>query len=124
MFNPFDTDVGTNTEDDALIQQALNGKREALAMLIVLHQSWIYNISFRMVLKAEDAEEITQEILIKTLTKLSTYDSKKGAFRTWLYRIVINHVANMKKRGYERSISTLENYYSFVETIPDERLRI
>ena len=122
MFNPFNTAVDTNTEDKALIQQALNGNREALAMLIVRHQSWIYNISFRMVLVAEDAEEITQEILIKMMTKLSTYDATKGAFRTWLYRIVTNHVANMKKRGYERSVSTLESYYSFVETIPDERI--
>ena len=122
MFNPFNTDVDTNTEDKALIQQALNGNREALAMLIVRHQQWIYNISFRMVLVAEDAEEITQEILIKMMTKLSTYDATKGAFRTWLYRIVANHIANMKKRGYERSVATLERYYSFVETIPDERI--
>jgi RNA polymerase sigma factor (sigma-70 family) len=73
-----------------------------------------------MVMVRQDAEDVTQEILIKVLTKLGTYDPAKAGFRTWLYRIVANHVINMKTRGYERSIPPLERYYDFVAAVPDE----
>ena len=124
MYNPFVADRSEDTKDGELIRQALDGNQVVLGLLISRHQAWIYNIAFRMVLVTEDAEDITQEILIKMITKLSTYDCKKASFRTWLYRIVTNHVINMKKKGYEKSISTLEGYYSFIETIPDENISI
>jgi len=124
MYNPFVADRNEDTKDGELIPQALDGNKEALGLLVSKHQAWIYNIAFRMVLVAEDAEDITQEILIKMITKLSTYDCKKASFRTWLYRIVVNHVINMKKRGYEESVSILENYYSFIEKTPDEEITI
>ena len=119
MYNPFVTDRNEDTKDGELISQALDGNKEALGLLVSKHQAWIYNIAFRMVLVAEDAEDITQEILLKMITKLSTYDCKKASFHTWLYRIMVNHVINMKKRGYEESVSILEEYYSFIEKIPD-----
>lgn len=124
MYNPFVADRNEDTKDGELIPQALDGNKEALGLLVSKHQAWIYNIAFRMVLVAEDAEDITQEILIKMITKLSTYDCKKASFRTWLYRIVVNHVINMKKRGYEESVSILENYYSFIEKTLDEEITI
>ena len=112
MYNPFAADSNEDTKDSELIRQALGGNKESLEQLVLRHQAWIYNIAFRMVLVAEDAEDVTQEILIKMITKLSTYDSKKASFRTWLYRIVVNHVINMKKRGYEEAVSVLEDGYT------------
>ena len=121
MYNPFSADICSRKKDKTLVQLSLKGDREALVKLVTRYQPWIYNIAFRMVLVAEDAEDITQEILIKMITKLSTYDAAKGAFRTWLYRIVANHVMNIKIRGYEKSHLALEDFYSFVEEIPDEK---
>lgn len=120
MYNPFIIDSKEETTENEIIRKALDGDKDALTNLISRHQAWIYNIAFRMVMVAEDAEDVTQEILIKIITKLSSYDSAKASFRTWLYRIVKNHVINMKKSVYEQSITSLENYYSFIETTPDE----
>lgn len=53
-----------------------------------------------MIMDHEDTRNITQEILIEITTKLSTYLPEKAAFRTWLYRIVVNHVLNMKKKNF------------------------
>jgi 3-methyladenine DNA glycosylase AlkD len=58
-----------------------------------------------MVMVPAEAEDVTQDVLVKVLTKLSRYDPGKGAFRTWLYRIVTNHVLNMRTRGYEKHIT-------------------
>jgi RNA polymerase sigma factor (sigma-70 family) len=120
IVSPFEPDLNRDTQDCDLAAQALSGDRVALENLIHRHQPWIYNVAFRMVMVPQDAEDVTQEVLIKVLTKLSTFDGAKAAFRTWLYRIVANHVINMRQRGYEAAISRIEDYYSFVTRVPDE----
>lgn len=117
--NPFGLDGTGDATDQELVSAAVGGDQGALEALIERHQPWIYNIAFRMVMVPEDAEDVTQEVLIKILTKLGSYDSEKGAFRTWTYRIVTNHVLNMKARGYEDAITGFDTYYSFVEQVPD-----
>lgn len=105
MHNPFTEILDRNVQDDALVIRATNGDRSALEELILRHQAWIYNIAVRMVFNTHDAEEVTQEVLVKVITKLSTFKGE-SAFRTWLYRIVTNHVLNMKQRSAEsRSMS-------------------
>jgi Sigma-70 region 2 len=42
----------------------------ALEKLILRHQAWIYKIAVRMVFQPQDADEVTQEVLIKAITKL------------------------------------------------------
>ncbi len=118
--NPFAADEKTESTDRQLVADALGGSQEALETLICRHQPWIYNLALRMVMVHEDAEDVTQEVLIKMMTKLGTYDPHKAAFRTWLYRIVTNHVINMKTRGYETAISGFDTYYSFVTEVPDQ----
>src|SRR5580692_6200779 len=100
MFNPFAEVADGDTRDVDLVEQAMNGNRTALEKLVVRHQAWIYNIALRMVFQPQDAEEVTQEVLIKVITKLSTFKSE-SKFRTWLYRIVANHVLNMRRSSLE-----------------------
>src|SRR5712672_4314007 len=104
MFNPFNEVAENGSVDADLVEQAKNGDRASLEKLILRHQAWIYNIAVRMVFHPHDAEEVTQEVLVKVITKLSTFkgDSK---FRTWLYRIAANHVLNMKRRSAESKVT-------------------
>ena len=95
MFNPFSEVADSGSEDAELVQQAKNGDRSALEKLVLRHQAWIYNIAVRMMHHPQDAEDVTQEILIKVLTRLSSFDGR-SSFRTWLYRIVVNHVPNSR----------------------------
>ena len=117
--NPFLEEAAP--DDRELVAQIRAGSREALETLIKRHQSWIYNIVQRMVYLPQDAEDITQEILIKVMTKLSTFESR-SSFRTWLYRIVVNHVLNMKRsRGEEREW-TFARYGADLDGAPDAEL--
>ena len=108
--NPFDPDRQPHDDDRRLVAAAADGDREALETIVRRHRPWIYNLAFRMVMVPQDAEDVTQDVLVKVVTKLSTYDAEKGAFRTWLYRIVTNHVLNMKTRGYESHITGFDSY--------------
>ena len=122
MFNPFIEKIETQDDDIRLIRRIFEGSREDFESLIFRHQAWIYNIALKMVLDPGDAEDVTQEILIKMVTKLSSYNPEKASFRTWLYRIVANHVINMKKRKYENLFTSFEDCAAAAENIPDESL--
>lgn len=117
MYNPFAEIVDESTDTD-LIEQAKHGSSEALEKLVLRHQSWIYNIAVRMVFHTQDAEEVTQEVLIKAITRLSTFQGE-SQFRTWLYRITANHVLNMKRRGGEAEAQTFSSYAAAINDIPD-----
>ena len=54
---------------------------------------------------SSDAEDATQEILIKIITHLSTFRGE-SSFRTWSFRIAVNHLLSIKKsRAKEMNIS-------------------
>jgi RNA polymerase sigma factor (sigma-70 family) len=74
-----------------------------------------------MVALPEDAEEVTQEVLIKAITRLSTFQGK-SKFRTWLYRITANHVLNMKRRGGEIPAYAFPTYAAAINNTPDSDL--
>jgi RNA polymerase sigma factor (sigma-70 family) len=108
--------------DIILIERILQGSRIDLEALLMRYQAWIYNVALKMTLSVQDAEDITQEILIKLVTKLSTFDSGKAAFRTWLYRIVANHVLNMRKSRYENLFASFDASAEAMEKIPDQSI--
>ncbi len=109
VLNIFSEQYLSDTKDSELVASAQQGDRSAMEELILRHQAWIYNIAWRMVGSPHDAEDVTQEILIKMITKLSTFLGK-SSFRTWLYRIVANHVINMKRRRTEYFFSSFERH--------------
>ena len=118
MYNPFTEEITTDVTDEDLVVRARNGNWDALEQLIQRHQAWIFNIAIRMVRKREEAEDITQEVLLKMLTKLSTFQGK-SSFRTWLYRIVVNHILNLKQRQMEVTFSELG---ILMDELPDQSL--
>src|SRR6266404_1759815 len=99
IHNPL-ADHSPDHEDQSLVLRARSGDHQALEELVQRHQTWIYNIAIRMLHHPQDAEDATQEILIKVLTRLSSFEGR-SSFRTWLYRIVVNHVLNMRRGRVE-----------------------
>ncbi|MBI4177996.1 RNA polymerase sigma factor [bacterium] len=119
--NPF-TDVAAGEgRDQELVQLAKGGSRDALEELVVRHQAWIYNLALRMAHHPEDAKDATQEVLIKLFTRLSTFDGR-SSLRTWLYRIVINHLLNMKRSRAEAREITFAEYGRALDDTPDAEL--
>lgn len=122
MVNPFSEKYTDDKTDEDLITKAVEGDKNALEGLIKRHQDWIYNIALRMVYYADEAKDVTQETLIKIITKLSSF-KMESSFRTWAYRIVVNHVLNMKKsRGESRHFSTFSEYGKSIDKTPDFEL--
>ncbi len=121
MLNPFSEIPPDDAEDSGLVDQAKNGDPAALEKLVLRHQAWIFNIAVRMVFHPQDAEEVTQEVLVKAITKLSTFKGE-SKFRTWLYRIAANHVLNMRRRGAETHEMAFADYGAAINSTPDSEL--
>ncbi len=93
--------------DRKLVGAALEGCRDALDTLVLRHQRFLYGIAVQMLWDPRDAEDATQEILIKIVTGLSSFRGG-SAFRTWAYRIAVNHVLNCKRSRAEEVITGFE----------------
>ena len=117
-FNPLAEQANTDPEDLALVARVRAGSRQALETLLERHQPWVYNILVRMLYYPEEAEDATQEVLIKVLTKFSTFEGR-SSFRTWLYRIVVNHALNIKRRGDQPDTISFSDYARGLDNTPD-----
>ncbi|WP_276371840.1 RNA polymerase sigma factor [Chryseolinea sp. H1M3-3] len=106
-------------EDSELINRAIEGDRKALENLLERYRDWIFNVALSFIAHREDAADITQEVLVKIMTKLSTF-RQESDFKTWVYRIVKNHFLNMKRRRYEMYSMTFDSFARDLDEIPDE----
>ncbi len=106
-------------DDAKTIENALQGDKKALNTILQTHQAFIFNVAFKMLNNKTDAEDATQEVLIKIMTNLSKYDVKKAKFTTWIYRITFNHILNVKKTNWEKLNVNFENFFQFMENVPD-----
>ena len=119
MQNPFTEKYIEDKTDEDFISKSVTGNKLALEELVKRHQDWIYNIAVRMVFNPDDAKDVTQEVLIKIITKLSSFKFE-SSFRTWVYRIVINHILNLKKIPAEKIYDTnFEQYGKSIDNCPD-----
>jgi RNA polymerase sigma factor (sigma-70 family) len=118
MFNPFNELAEGDPADAELVERSRKGDRSALEKLILRHQAWIYNIAMRMVFQPHDAEDVTQEVLVKVITSLGKFKGE-SKFRTWIYRIAVNHVLNMKRRPAETQELTFAAYGAAIDATPD-----
>lgn len=110
--------TGDNS-DSELVSYATKGNKDALEKLIKKHQDYIYNIALRMVFYPDEAKDVTQEVLIKIITKLSSFEGR-SSFRTWAYRIVVNHVLNIKKSiGESNHADSFAKYAQSIDNCPD-----
>lgn len=119
--NPFRSDQYVDADDMMLIEEALGGSGKSLEKLIRRHQHYIYNIALKMVLSPMDAEDITQDVLVKMVTRLSQFRGE-SSFRTWLYRITFNHFLKMKKYWLEDMITDFEGYGKDLDRIENTEL--
>lgn len=119
MESPFSSKKYNDNSDEFHIKNALYGNKKSLNSLLEKHQKYIYNVALKMLNDISDAQDATQEILIKLLTNLSKYDSSKSKFRTWLYRITFNHILDLKKSPYENIEPNFTKFFGFMKSVPD-----
>ena len=110
-------------ELQAFVQKATEGDKQALETLVIGMQDFIFNFSLRMLGSFADAEDATQDILLKMITHLSSFRGD-SSFTTWVFRIAVNHLKNYKKHMFAHYPLSFEYYGNDIENgniqdIPD-----
>ena len=106
-------DKKVNEELQSLVSKATAGDKKALEKLISGIQDMVFNLSLRMLGTFADAEDATQDILLKVITHLSSFRGD-SLFTTWVFSIAVNYLKNYKKhmfaqyplRGYRKREDT------------------
>jgi len=106
-----------DTTIETLVEQAKEGDKDALEEVIRRIQDRVYGLAIRMLYYPDDAEDATQEILVKIVTHLDSFRGE-SAFSTWVYRIASNHLLTTQKCHVESIVTTFANF----EEIMDKEL--
>ncbi|HEV8505437.1 MAG TPA: RNA polymerase sigma factor [Chitinophagaceae bacterium] len=122
MDNPFQINYPDQIDTD-LVKLSIEGDKTALQNLILRHQMFVYNLALKMTRNVEDAEDLTQEVFVKAITALSKFEGR-SKFRTWLYRITVNHFLNARKKTTELSVIDFESYFNSIDNIPNSKLTV
>jgi len=104
--------VGTAEE---LIDRARSGDAAAVEKLLAAVRDRVYRLSLRMLANTGDAEDATQEILIKVLTRLDSFRGD-AAYTTWVHRIAVNHLLDQKRSCVEAGAFSFEDFAEDLQT--------
>jgi RNA polymerase sigma factor (sigma-70 family) len=93
-----------------LVARAVGGDKAALEEVVHLLQDPLYRLALRMVWRPADAEDATQEILIRTVTRLATWRAE-AKLLTWAYRIGVNYLLNLRRQTPQEQVGlSLEEF--------------
>ncbi len=107
---------------EILVQKANSGDRKALEVVVLKIKDYVYNLSLKMLLYPEDAEDATQEILIKIITHLSTFNHK-SKFMTWVYRVTTNYLLTYKGQNTKEFAMPFDDYADLIDTGHSDTVR-
>jgi RNA polymerase sigma factor (sigma-70 family) len=100
---------------EVLARRAVDGDRDAVASIVRELQASMYALALRMLWHPQDAEDATQEILVRVVTRLAQFDFE-SRLRTWAYRVATNYLLDVKRSCVERQKL---DFTSFAEDLAD-----
>ena len=97
MKRPFGRRGSGEPSDQDLVKEFQSGREEAFVRLMSRHEKRVYNLAYRMLGRAEDARDATQEAFLSCFRHLGTFRGD-SAFSTWLHRIAVNACYDLLRR--------------------------
>jgi RNA polymerase sigma-70 factor (ECF subfamily) len=92
-------------EDEPLwLEQARAGNKESFGKLIEAYQGPVFNLAYRMLSNADEAEQAAQEALSRAWTRLDSYNPQHK-FSTWLLSITSNYCIDLIRKRRKQLLS-------------------
>jgi len=106
------------------VARAKSGDRAALESVVRAVQKDVHNLAIRFLWHPQDAEDATQEILIRVLTGLGSFRGE-SSFRTWVYRVACNALLTLRRQRMEQQSLSFEQFgEDLAHGLSDAPLRI
>ena len=99
---------------DELARRAADGDRDALSALLRELQHPMYRLALRFLGHPEDAQDACQEILIRIVTHLGSFEGR-SKFTTWAYTLATRSLLRTKKRLVESSVQSAERFAALLD---------
>ncbi len=99
---------------DDLARRAADGDRDALSALVRELQHPMYRLALRFLGHPEDAEDACQEILVRIVTRLGTFEGR-SKFTTWAYTVATRSLLRTRKRVIESSVQGAKQFAAFLD---------
>lgn len=98
-----------NQAVNALVRRCVSGDAAAWQDIVQQYHRRIYNICYRFSGSSEDASDLTQEVFIKIYRTLSTFDTTRASFMTWVTTVTRNLLVDHFRKGkYDRITDSLD----------------
>jgi RNA polymerase sigma-70 factor (ECF subfamily) len=104
------------SQEVSLIRQSKAGDIESFERLIAKYQKKAFNIAYHMLGNPEDANDVTQEALIKAYKGIKNFRGR-SSFSTWLYTIVNNTCIDFIRKNRKANIIYLDREYETEEGV-------
>jgi RNA polymerase sigma factor (sigma-70 family) len=91
-------------DEAAVVARAIDGEVAALEEIVHRVQDPVYRLALRMAGRPADAEDATQEILIRIITRLASWRGE-ASLTTWSYRIAVNYLLSLRRTAIEGRLS-------------------
>src|SRR3989339_6143 len=85
--------------DFELVRRAQGGDSEAFGVLVERYQGGLYLFIRQHINSPDDARDVLAEAFFHAWRKITTFRGE-AAFKTWLWRIVVNLCRTHQRRGY------------------------
>jgi len=113
----------SETPDNVLVQQALDGDQEAFEALVSRYQRSLFRLIYRYVDEYHEALDVLQQVWLQLHLSLPTLDPHVH-MKPWLFTVARNRSLDVLRRRRLLSFSEVEtgneeNEAAFVDTIPD-----
>lgn len=100
--------------DEQLVFLIVNfGSDKAKERLILRYYDQLYAFAYRRVGSADDAYDAAQEIFIRAMNALPSFDKRRASFKTWLYAVASNYLRDSFRKRRAQGIFT-----PLIEEIP------
>lgn len=113
---------GSHDPDGELASRARRGDRDALGALYERHKGRLLGFLHRLVGPGGPAEDVFQDVWMKVMNSVRQYDSRRGPFHAWLYRVASNAAVDRMRsesiRGRWLEEETTGDGRSLLDTIP------
>jgi RNA polymerase sigma-70 factor (ECF subfamily) len=96
--------VNNAAQEQDWVKQAQAGGRAAFANLVAAYQGPVYNLCYRMLGSATEAEDAAQETFVRLYSKLHTYESDKK-LSSWVLSIASHYCIDRLRRRHGDSLS-------------------
>ncbi len=92
-----------------LVRQCMAGDSQAWQQLVTSQHRRIYAICYRFTGSGTDAEDLTQDVFLKLYKNLSSFDTQKGSFQTWITTLARNLlVDHFRRTRLDRASDSLD----------------